>query len=141
MLKENINTEIDLEDAPEPLTHTGETIEAGKRILVKKGREYIVFRMEDIAYFYIDNGISYMIEGKSNYKYKLAKPLRNIELIDNPQYFFRASKKYLVNINAVVKFRPAKKGKLELQINPDPNETIIISQLKAQLFKKWLMKN
>src|SRR5882762_9198625 len=103
-----------------------EVLDAGKRIIVKKGREYLVFRMEDIAYFYIENGLSYLIERKTNYKYIMARPLRNIELMVNPVCFFRVTKKYLVNINAVVKFRPVKGGKLELQLSPDPEEAIVI---------------
>ena len=118
-----------------------EVLDAGKRIIVKKGREYLVFRMEDIAYFYIENGLSYLIERKTNYKYIMARPLRNIELMVNPVCFFRVTKKYLVNINAVVKFRPVKGGKLELQLSPDPEEAIVISQLKAQAFKRWLLQN
>jgi len=116
-------------------------VDAGKRILVKKGREYVVIRCEDVAYFYIENGISYLIEAKTHYKYIMARPLRNIELSVDSRCFFRATKKYLVNINAVVKFRPAKKGKLEVQLDPSPKEAIIISQLKAGAFKRWLMEN
>lgn len=118
-----------------------EVLDAGKRILVRKGREYVVIRCEDVAYFYIENGISYLIEAKSRYKYIMARPLRNIELAVSPKNFFRVTKKYLVNINAVVKFRPAKKGKLEVQLDPDPKETIVVSQLKAGAFKRWLMEN
>jgi len=116
-------------------------VNAGKRVLVKKGREYVAIRLEDVAYFYIENGVSFVIEAKTQYKYIMARPLRNIELAVSPKNFFRATKKYLVNINAVVKFRPVKKGKLEVQLDPDPKETIIISQLKAAMFKRWLMEN
>ena len=115
--------------------------DASKRILVRKGREFLVIRYEDVAYFFIENGVSYLIEAKSHYKYIMAQPLRNIELAVNPKSFFRATKKYLVNINAVVKFRPVKKGKLEVQLCPDPKEAVIISQLKAGIFKRWLMEN
>jgi len=114
---------------------------AGKRILVKKGREYLAIRLEDVAYFYVEDGVSYVIEAKSHYKYVMARPLKNIEQAVNPKCFFRATKKYLVNINAVVKFRPARKGKLEIRLDPDPKETIIISQLKAGEFKRWLVEN
>jgi hypothetical protein len=41
----------------------------------------------------------------------------------------------------VVKFRPMKKGKLEVQLCPDPKEVVVISQLKAGTFKRWLMEN
>jgi len=115
--------------------------DAGKRILVKKGREFMVIRYEDVAYFFIENGVSYLIEAKSHCKYIMAQPLKNIELTVNSKYFFRATKKYLVNINAVVKFRPMKKGKLEVQLCPDPKEVVVISQLKAGTFKRWLMEN
>lgn len=113
----------------------------GKRIIAKKGRDFLVFKTEDIAYFYVENGVSYLIEQANNYKYITDKPLRNIELLINSPSFFRVSKKYLIHINAVVKFRPTKKGKLELQLDPDPRETIVVSQLKAPLFKKWLLQN
>ncbi|HVW61931.1 MAG TPA: LytTR family DNA-binding domain-containing protein [Puia sp.] len=120
-----------------------ELIVMGDEPLVREADagKYLVIRCEDVAYFYIDNGISYLIEAKTHYKYMMARPLRNIELAVDPRCFFRATKKYLININAVVKFRPAKKGKLEVRLNPDPKEIIVISQLKAGAFKKWLMEN
>jgi len=111
----------------------------GKRIVARRGREYIVFRVEDIAYFYVENGISYMIDRKSHYKYIVAKVLRDIETTLHSSSFFRVNKKYLISINAVVKFRPLKKGKLELTIDPHPNESIIISQVKARAFKEWVL--
>lgn len=122
-------------------TGSGEMPDVSKRILVKKGREFMVIRYEDVAYFFIENGVSYLIDAKSHCKYIMAQPLRNIELTVNSKYFFRATKKYLVNINAVVKFRPMRKGKLEVQLCPDPTEVVIISQLKAGMFKRWLMGN
>jgi len=122
-------------------TGSGEIPDAGKRILVRKGREFMVIRYEDVAYFFIENGVSYLIDAKSHCKYIMAQPLRNIELTVNSKYFFRVTKKYLVNINAVVKFRPMKKGKLEVQLSPDPKEAVVISQLKAGTFKRWLMEN
>jgi len=124
-----------------PESPNKEGVDPGKRIIAKKGRDYLVFRMEDIAYFYVDNGVSYLVGKTSSYKYITDKPLRNIESTINSPSFFRVSKKYLIHINAVVKFRPTKKGKLELLLNPDPREPIIISQLKAPLFKKWLLQN
>ena len=115
--------------------------DGGNRIIVRKGREFFVFRFDDIAYFYIENGLSYLIDKNNNYKYIVAKPLRDIETHINSKNFFRINKKFLVNIDSVVKFRPAKRGKLQLMINPDPNERIIVSQLKAHLFKEWILQS
>lgn len=119
----------------------GALVGPGRRVVAKKGREFLVFRIEDIAYFYIENGVSYLIERKSDYKYIADKPLKDIESAINSSSFFRVTKKYLVHINAVVKFRPVKGGKLELILSPDPREPIIVSQLKVPLFKRWLLQN
>ncbi|HWK07099.1 MAG TPA: LytTR family DNA-binding domain-containing protein [Puia sp.] len=118
-----------------------ETITSGKRVVARKGREFLVFRVEDIAYFYIENGVSYLIERKSDYKYIADKPLRDIESMIHSSSFFRVTKKYLIHINAVVKFRPVRGGKLELVLSPDPREPIIVSQLKVPSFKRWLLQN
>ncbi|HMH24307.1 MAG TPA: LytTR family DNA-binding domain-containing protein [Puia sp.] len=111
----------------------------GTKIIAKRGREYMVLRFEDIAYFFIENGISYLVDRKTRNKYIAAKPLRRIEDALNPRDFFRANKKYLINSKSVVKFRPGMKGKLELTLDPEPNERIVISQLKARAFKEWIL--
>jgi DNA-binding LytR/AlgR family response regulator len=98
-----------------------------------------VFKSDDIAYFYVENGISYLVDRKTNYKYITAKALRNIESLLHSGDFFRVNKKYLIHIDAVVKFRPGRRGKLELTISPDPDEPIVISQLKARAFKEWIL--
>jgi DNA-binding LytR/AlgR family response regulator len=111
----------------------------GTKIIAKRGREYMVLRFEDIAYFFIENGVSYLVDRKTRNKYIAAKPLRRIEDALNPRDFFRANKKYLINSKSVVKFRPGMKGKLELTLDPEPNERIVISQLKARAFKEWIL--
>ena len=123
------------------LNHSQDVMTTSKRVIARKGREFLVFRMEEIAYFYIENGVSYLIERKSPYKYIADKPLRDIEETLNSPCFFRVTKKYLIHINAIVKFRALKGGKLELVLSPDPREPIIVSQLKVPSFKKWLLQN
>src|SRR5258708_8834340 len=119
----------------------GSLTDPGKRVIAKKGREFLAFRMEDIAYFYIENGISYLIERKSNYKYIADKPLKDIESMINSPSFFRVTKKYLVHINAVVKFRSVKGGKLQFVFTPHTRDPIIVRQLKVPSFKRWLLQD
>jgi len=81
------------------------------------------------------------VERASQARYISSKPLSVIESTIDSGDFFRVSKKYLVNIRSVVKFKPVKGGKLELVINPCPEEPIVISQLKARSFKNWILQN
>jgi hypothetical protein len=51
----------------------------------------------------------------------------------------RINKRYLIHIDSVEKFRVYGKGRMEIVLHPDPKERIVISQLNAQGFKKWIL--
>lgn len=139
-----INNYTCTEDASQPdLAVTEDALkkipEASKRVIARKGGHFVVFKFDDIAYFYVENGVSYLVDRGSNCKYITAKPLRDIEINLHSKDFFRATKKYLISINAVVRFKSTQKGKLEVILNPPPNEAIIVSQLKARVFREWIL--
>jgi DNA-binding LytR/AlgR family response regulator len=113
---------------------------AVKRVIAKKGREYMVFKAEEVACFFTINGISFMIDQATHTKYIIENSLKKIESSLGCNYFFRANKKYLLHINTVIKYRPCKGGKLAVTISPTVKEEIIISQLKAKAFKSWLLQ-
>ncbi|HMH23287.1 MAG TPA: LytTR family DNA-binding domain-containing protein [Puia sp.] len=110
-----------------------------RRIIVRKGKEYFVFKQESIAYIYLENKLCFLVEKAKGLKYILSRPLRDIEMSLDSANFYRINKKYLVNIDSVEKFRVCGKGRMEIILAPDPGEKIIISQLNAQGFKKWIM--
>jgi DNA-binding LytR/AlgR family response regulator len=112
-----------------------------RRIIAKKGKEYTLFRFEDIACFFVEKGVTYLIDRKSHSKYITTGSLRDLEMIGNAAGFFRVTKKYLVNIDVISRFRASYKGKIELFLNSLPDEQILISQLKAKQFKKWILEN
>jgi DNA-binding LytR/AlgR family response regulator len=109
-----------------------------RRIIVRKGNDFVLIRIEDIAYFFLDNKISLLVERTTGVKYMVCKPLRDLQSSLSVQDFFRANKKYLISINAIERFRPVGKGKIEILLNPAPKEKILISQLKATCFRKWV---
>jgi DNA-binding LytR/AlgR family response regulator len=141
MMNERLNIENSFTETVREWRDHGEqpAADPGTKIIAKRGREYMVLRFEDIAYFFIENGVSYLVDRNTRNKYIAAKPLRRIEDSLKPGDFFRANKKYLINSKAVVKFRPGIRGKLELTLDPAPNEPIIISQLKSRAFKEWIL--
>lgn len=115
--------------------------EGTKRVIAKKGKEYSLFRFEDIACFFVEKGVTYLIDRKYHLKYTTTGSLRDLESKVYATGFFRVTKKYLVNINDISRFRASYKGKIELYLNPLPGEQILISQLRAKQFKKWIQEN
>lgn len=134
---------------PFPVQKTGISGNAGlasadqvrchKRLIIKKGKEFFIIPVGRVAYFFLEDGFSFLVEKQSGEKYMITKPLRHLQLYIDSLDFFRISKKYLVNINSISKFRQNGKGKIEVLLNPDPGEKIILSQVKGHAFKKWIV--
>jgi len=116
--------------------HTG-TEKFKKRFLVKRGNDYIAVKTEDIAYFYAVHKLICMVE-RSGQKFILDKSLSDLEKEIDPAVFYRANRKYLVNIAAIRKIKAYPKSKLQLEVAPIAEEEIIISQENVSAFKDWM---
>jgi DNA-binding LytR/AlgR family response regulator len=109
-----------------------------KRIIVKKGMENISLRLDDVALFYTENKIVYVLDrwGK---KYLADKNLAELEEDLDETSFFRANRQYIININFIRGFKSYEKVKLILDLTlPDVNHCIIISQEMAPQFREWM---
>lgn len=108
-----------------------------KRFLVKRGTDYIAVKTEDIAYFYAVHKLICMVD-KAGHKFILDKSLADLEKEINPAIFYRANRKYLVNIAAIRKIKTWPKSKLQIEVEPSLDEEIIISQENVSDFKEWM---
>jgi two-component system, LytTR family, response regulator len=108
-----------------------------KRYLVKRGPDYVTIKTEDIAYFYATHKLVCMVDNK-NQKFILDKSLADLEKEIDPAQFYRANRKYLINISAIQKIKLYPRSKLLLEVSPVINEEIIISQENVSEFKEWM---
>lgn len=108
------------------------------RLLVRKGLETILLRVEDIVLFYTESKIVYVIDHLEK-KYLIDGHLAGLEDELDPLLFFRANRQYIININFIKSFKAYEKVKIKVDLNiPDLNHCIIISQETAPLFRKWM---
>jgi DNA-binding LytR/AlgR family response regulator len=108
------------------------------RLVVRKGNEHIALMLTDIVLIYRDNTIVVVID-KDERKYLCDRNLSELEEELDDTTFFRANRKYLVNIQYIRSYRTFEKVKLEVFMNQSQNgHQIIISQENAPLFKKWI---
>ncbi|MEO7768331.1 MAG: LytTR family DNA-binding domain-containing protein [Ferruginibacter sp.] len=108
-----------------------------KRFLVKRGQDYITVKIENIAYFYATHKLVCLVD-RDNQKFILDKSLADLEKEINPAQFYRANRKYLVNITAIKKIKVYPKSKLLVELEPMSKEELIISQESVQGFKEWI---
>jgi len=108
------------------------------RLIVKKGIENISLKLEDIVLFFTENKVAYVID-KNKKKYISYKNLTELESELDTSEFFRANRKYIININYVKGYKTFEKVKLLVELTvPDIEHPVIISQETAADFRKWM---
>jgi hypothetical protein len=108
------------------------------RLLVKRGGTHIALNLPDIALIYTKDKLVYVIDHASK-KYSIDKTLTQLEEELDTNIFFRANRQYIISINFIKSFKIYQKVKLLVEMNvAELEEPVVISQLVAPVFKKWM---
>jgi len=107
------------------------------RFLLPHKEGYLKINTEDIAYFNSQLNITYarLFDGT---QVIVPQTLEVLEQEVSPKSFYRINRQYIVHINAIEKVDNYFNGKLKLQIKNCQDTAILVSRLKAPLFKNWL---
>lgn len=109
-----------------------------KRLLVRKGAEFIPLLTDDIVLIYTEKKLVYAI-ARDRRKYLVDKTLGELETELDSTMFFRANRQYIVNIDHIKSYKSADKGKLKINLAiADFNYNIVVSQETAADFRKWI---
>lgn len=124
-LSELLNT-LDLKDK-----------EYKSRFLVKTGNTMKSVLTDDVAYFYIENQLVFIV-GKSAKKFLVEHTLDDLEKSLDPSRFFRINRQMIISLASVGTIHPYFNGRLKLDLTPDFNADVLVSRLKVADFKNWL---
>ncbi|MDT7832938.1 LytTR family transcriptional regulator DNA-binding domain-containing protein [Flavobacteriaceae bacterium S356] len=120
------------EEEQESISDTSKT-----RILTYIRNELVPVRIQDIAYVYTENTITYVVcfDGK--------KSTSNVSLDDmftnlDSSLFFRANRQFIIGITAIDKIIRYGNSQLKILVQSNTSVEIIISKNKAAEFKQWL---
>jgi DNA-binding LytR/AlgR family response regulator len=105
-------------------------------ILVYQGEKIFPVRLEEIALFFIENEITFLITF-TNRKYSVNKNLEELEQLAGTE-FFRVNRQCLLNRKAVVEASQYFSRKLSITISVPFNEKITVSKEKTPQFLSWL---
>jgi two-component system LytT family response regulator len=110
---------------------------ARERFLVRKGSEFLPVRTADVAYFFSEHKLVFLVtrDGK---RHMVDKTLSDVESELAPARFFRVNRNYLASIEAIARCTPHGKGKLLVQLAPPAGAEVTVSQERAAEFKRWL---
>jgi DNA-binding LytR/AlgR family response regulator len=108
------------------------------RILLKKGTDFHFCRIEDVAYFYSEFKLVFLVDFQGQKHLTDIKTLGILEEEIDPLIFYRANRKFIININAIKKFKVLDRVKLSVELSVKVPEEVIISQENASYFKNWI---
>ena len=130
------NVQMNFDDIKKLLTNPVER-EYKKRFTTKIGQHIKMISVDEIECFYSENKGTYAhtVDGRD---YLLDTTLEQLEDELAPQTFFRISRKYYININAIKDIISYTNSRLQLKLNSYKEQEVIVARERVRDFKLWL---
>jgi hypothetical protein len=133
------NYKSKLEDNDHLKTDISAPTSPKKRILTHLKSELVALEIDQIAYIYMENTITYVkdVNGKTTTS---TSSLDEIYTELGNSIFFRANRQFILSIKSIDKIIKYGNNQLKIEVFPNSAIDIIISKNKAAEFKAWLNK-
>jgi DNA-binding LytR/AlgR family response regulator len=109
-----------------------------ERFLVTIGRQMKLIAAEEVAYFFTEQKIVYLVTFQ-HVKYNTGFTLERLEQQLNPAMFFRINRQFIINISAIVKLLPASKSRMQVVLKPETIHDTITSFGRTESFCNWML--
>lgn len=109
-----------------------------ERILARRGMDLLAIPVERIAWFMSEHRLTIVCE-KTGARHLVDETLNEVTEALDPRRFFRLSRNYLAQVDAIASFRSAGKGRLSVQLEPRPDDDVVVSQERAAEFREWVL--
>lgn len=107
------------------------------RFLAKVGQRSFFLQANEVAYFFADNKIIYLVDLEGN-QFIINYTLEKLEPLLDPHDFFRINRKMIVHCKAIDQIKPYFNNRLKLFLKGvKPVEDIVISRERVSDFKAW----
>lgn len=107
------------------------------RLVVKLGDKIKHIEAVNIAFFYSEDKVSFLITTKGE-RYIINHSLEHIEKMMNPDDFYRLNRKYIANINSINSIDKYFNSRLLIGLKPEVEDEVLISRTKVTDFLNWL---
>jgi DNA-binding LytR/AlgR family response regulator len=108
-----------------------------ERFIVKIGQQLSYVRVDEIFYFYAEDGLVYLKLGNGK-KHALDYTMEQLDQLVAPKDFFRINRKCIVHIQSIRKVSPYFNSRLIIDLQPKADFQAIVSRDKVGDFKLWM---
>ena len=108
-----------------------------KRFTIKIGQHIKMIAVETIECFFSEDKITHLYTSDKRV-YTIEESLEQLETMLSPDLFFRVSRKFYVNINAIKDIVAYSNNRLKIALYNYAGSEIIVSRERVKDFKEWL---
>ncbi len=110
-----------------------------RRILVRLGQSMRLVEVQDVAYFYTRDKLTFLVTRSTGKRYPLDMPLDRLEESLDASLFFRINRQFIVQIHAIKEMHPHSKSRLKIDLDPPADVETVVSTERAADFRQWLV--
>jgi DNA-binding LytR/AlgR family response regulator len=107
------------------------------RLLTRTGSQILHIPVEDIAYLYSEDKITFLITPAGK-RHIINYTLDQLERMLDPAQFYRMNRKYITRISAIDLIHKYFNSRLKVLLKPPVQDEILISRAKVAEFLEWL---
>ncbi len=108
-----------------------------ERFTLKVGQHLKIINSNEIECFYSEHKTTYLSTNSSR-NYPIEETLEQLETSLNPKIFYRVSRKFYININAIQDIIAYTNSRLKIKLTSYKEQEIIVSRERVKSFKQWL---
>lgn len=126
------------QSAPLPVAQAEPSkLQIRKRFVLRIGEHLKTLSTEDIAYCYSENKVTYA-RGTDGRNFPMDHNLDALELMLDPEQFFRINRQYIISLKAIEDMRAYTKSRVIIRLRPATKEAPVVSAERSADFKMWL---
>jgi two-component system LytT family response regulator len=110
-----------------------------RRMLIRFGSSIKLVDMNDAAYFYTKDKITFLVTRSNGKRFPVDYPLDKLENMLDPTTFFRINRQFIVNVVAIKEMHTYSKSRVKVDLDPPCDQETIVSTERSADFKKWLV--
>lgn len=108
-----------------------------QRFTVQAGSKIKTIPTQNIALFYMQDGAPYILTS-DNYNYDIPHSLDKLELMLNPDQFFRINRQMIVNFEAIEEMYNLSKSRIGIKLKAKTQLETLVSFRKMPQFRDWI---
>lgn len=106
------------------------------RLSVKLGDKYMTIEMSNIAYFYAEERVTFVVT-KQNRRHIIDYTLETLEPMLDPHIFFRITRGCITSISSIESVSKYFNSRLKIKLEPIFEGELLISRVRVPAFLKW----